>query len=79
MEESSKDAHKVARYIAEAHIIDLVKFVISADTKSLRERYEELENIFPNIHQRVPQHIIAAYLRISRVHLSRIKSMKVKQ
>jgi len=79
MEENSKDAHKVARYIAEAHIIDLVKFVISADTKSLRERYDELENIFPNIHQRVPQHIIAAYLRISRVHLSRIKSMKVKQ
>jgi len=79
MEENSKDAHKVARYIAEAHIIDLVKFVISADTKSLKERYEELENIFPNIHQRVPQHIIAAYLRISRVHLSRIKSMKVKQ
>jgi signal-transduction protein with cAMP-binding, CBS, and nucleotidyltransferase domain len=79
MEENSKDAHKVARYIAEAHIIDLVKFVISADTKSLKERYEELVNIFPNIHQRVPQHIIAAYLRISRVHLSRIKSMKVKQ
>ena len=53
--------------------------MISADTKSLRERYDELENIFPNIHQRVPQYIIAAYLRISRVHLSRIKSMKVKQ
>jgi signal-transduction protein with cAMP-binding, CBS, and nucleotidyltransferase domain len=79
MEKVCKDAHKVARYIAEAHIIDLVKFVISADTKSLKERYDELENIFPNIHQRVPQHIIAAYLRISRVHLSRIKSMKVKQ
>jgi len=79
MEKVCEDAHKVARYIAEAHIIDLVKFVISADTKSLRERYDELENIFPNIHQRVPQHIIAAYLRISRVHLSRIKSMKVKQ
>ena len=79
MEKVCKDAHKIARYIAEAHIIDLVKFVISADTKSLKERYDELENIFPNIHQRVPQHIIAAYLRISRVHLSRIKSMKVKQ
>ena len=79
MEKVCEDAHKVARYIAEAHIIDLVKFVISADTKSLKDRYEELENIFPNIHQRVPQHIIAAYLRISRVHLSRIKSMKVKQ
>jgi hypothetical protein len=52
--------------------------VISADTKSLMERYEDLENIFPNIHQRVPQHFIAAYLRISRVHLSRLKNMKMK-
>jgi CRP-like cAMP-binding protein len=78
MEKICEDAHKVARYIAEAHIIDLVKFVISADTKSLRERYDELENLFPNIHQRVPQHIIAAYLRISRVHLSRIKKSRVK-
>ena len=77
MEENSKDAQKVARYIAEAHIIDLVKFVISADTKSLMERYDELENLFPNINQRVPQHIIAAYLRISRVHLSRIKKSRI--
>jgi len=78
MEENSKDAQKVARYIAEVHIVDLVNFIISADTKSLIERYDDLEKLFPNIHQRVPQHIIAAYLRISRVHLSRIKKSRLK-
>lgn len=76
LEENSADAHKVARFIADAHIIDLVKFIISADTKSIAERYEALESQFPNIHQRIPQHIIAAYLRISRVHLSRIKKVR---
>ena len=79
MEESSKDAHKVARFIADAHIIDLVNFIISADTKSLVERYLELESQFPNIHQRVPQHIIASYLRISRVHLSRVKKAMIRR
>ncbi|MFM1929849.1 MAG: hypothetical protein RL387_1177 [Bacteroidota bacterium] len=79
MEQISKDAQKIARYIAESHIIDLVKFIISADTKTLLERYEELETLFPNIHQRVPQHIVAGYLRISRVHLSRIKKLRLKK
>lgn len=77
MEQNSKDAQKIARTIADSHIIDLVKFIISADTKTLLERYEELEILFPNIHQRVPQHIIAGYLRISRVHLSRIKKLRL--
>jgi hypothetical protein len=45
----------------------------------LLERYEELELLFPNIHQRVSQHIIAGYLRISRVHLSRIKKLRSKK
>ena len=79
MEQNSIDAQKIARSIADAHIIDLVKFIISADTKTLLDRYEELEVLFPNIHQRVPQHIIAGYLRISRVHLSRIKKSRLKK
>jgi CRP-like cAMP-binding protein len=77
MEDNSKNAQKIARHLAESHIIDLVKFIISADTKTLLERYEELEVLYPNIHQRVPQHIIAGYLRISRVHLTRIKKSQL--
>jgi CRP-like cAMP-binding protein len=76
METNSKDAHKVARHLAEGHTLDLVKFIISADTKTVIERYDELDLLFPNIHQRVPQHIIASYLRITPVHLSRIRKSR---
>jgi len=38
------------------------------------QRYQNLLNDRPHIVQRVPQHYIASYLGISRVHLSRIKS-----
>lgn len=73
MENQSKDAHKVARYLAEAHSMELVEFIIDNDTKSLLERYNNLESNFPNIHQRLPQHIIASYLRVTPVHLSNVK------
>lgn len=39
-----------------------------------QERYENLLTHQPYIVQRVPQHYIASYLGISRVHLSRIKN-----
>lgn len=73
MEEHSKEAHKVGRYLAETHIIELVDFIIDIDTMPVLERYNNLEKIFPNIHQRVPQHIIASYLRVTPVHLSNVK------
>lgn len=38
------------------------------------QRYLNLVNNRPHIIQRVPQHYIASYLGISKVHLSRIKS-----
>jgi len=53
MEIHSKDAHKVARFLAENHTLELVQFIISADTKTILERYNELDLLFPNIHQRV--------------------------
>ena len=73
MEEHSKEAHKVGRYLAEAHTLELVDFIIDIDTLPILERYNNLEKIFPNIHQRVAQHIIASYLRITPVHLSNVK------
>jgi CRP-like cAMP-binding protein len=73
MEENSKEAHKVGRYLAETHIIELVDFIIDIDTLPILERYNNLEKTFPNIHQRVAQHIIASYLRITPVHLSNVK------
>lgn len=43
------------------------------------ERYQNLLNERPHIIQRVPQHYIASYLGVSRVHLSRIKSAMLRK
>jgi len=76
MEENSKVAHMVGRFLAEAHAMELVDYIVDIDTKSLVERYDDLERMFPNIHQRVPQHMIASYLGITGVHLSNVKKSR---
>lgn len=78
MEANSPDAHKVARYLAESHILELVKFIKELDTKSILERYSDLEETYPGIHQRTTQQVIASYLRTTPVHLSRIKKSRNK-
>jgi len=59
--------------LAEAHILELVNILTSRDTKSVMERYNEIDKQFPNIHQRVPQNLIASFLGVSQEHLSRLK------
>ena len=76
MEEHSKVAHKVARFLAEEHTMELVNYILDIDTKSIIERYDDLEKYFPNIYQRVPQHMIASYLGITPVHLSNVKKSR---
>jgi len=76
IEENSSQSQKVARHLAESHVLGLVDFIIDVDTKSLLDRYNNLDNLFPNIHQRVPQHIIASYLGTTPVHLSRLKNAR---
>ena len=78
MELHSKDAQKIASHLAENHSIELVQFIISADTKTLIDRYNNLEKLFPNIHQRVPQHMIASYLGITPEYLSNVKKSRKK-
>lgn len=52
------------------YIHEFVSFI--RDTP--QQRYQNLLKERPHIIQRVPQHYIASYLGITRVHLSRIKS-----
>jgi CRP-like cAMP-binding protein len=51
---------RLGRYMAEAHV----------------ERLENIDKNFPNIHQRVPQYMIASYLGITPVHLSNLKKKR---
>jgi CRP-like cAMP-binding protein len=43
------------------------------------EKYQAFVNSFPNILQRVPLHMVASYLGVSRETLSRIRHAQVKQ
>ena len=64
---------RLGRLLSEAHIIEMLNYIINRDSKSIIERYELLEIEYPNIHQRVPQRMIASYLCITPVHLSNLK------
>ncbi|MEL6673012.1 MAG: Crp/Fnr family transcriptional regulator [Bacteroidota bacterium] len=70
---SLQDGDRMGRLIAEFYFIYLDKRIQGLYGKSPKERYDEIGQIFPNIHARVPQHMIASYIGISPVHLSRLK------
>jgi CRP-like cAMP-binding protein len=62
--------------LAEAHILELVNLLTDKDTKSVTERYINIDSQFPDIHQRVAQNLIANFLGVSQEHLSRLKKSK---
>ena len=68
-----QEGEKLGRLIAEYYFVYLDTRIQHMYTLSPLERYELMSAIFPNIHNRVPQHMIASYLGISPIHLSRIK------
>ncbi len=63
----------IIKMMAERQIHYMNEFV-SFIRDTPEQRYLNLLHKKPHIIQRVPQHYIASYLGISRVHLSRIKS-----
>jgi CRP-like cAMP-binding protein len=67
---------RLGRYMAEAHVVQMIQYVIQRDTMSILERLENIDKNFPNIHQRVPQYMIASYLGITPVHLSNLKKKR---
>jgi hypothetical protein len=55
------------------------KQMLSYMRDSPQKRYEEILIDRPDIIMRVPQHYIASYLVITKVHLSRIKAKIAKK
>jgi CRP-like cAMP-binding protein len=80
MEELSQEpdfAQMILQMTARRQMHYINEFVsIIRDTPE--QRYQRLLSERPHIIQRVPQHYIASYLGVSKVHLSRIKSKLVK-
>jgi len=74
--EHIKSGERLGRLMAESHIVQMLNYIIERDSKSIIERYENLEVEYPNIQNRVPQRLIASYLSITPVHLSNLKKSR---
>ncbi|MCE2893674.1 MAG: Crp/Fnr family transcriptional regulator [Flammeovirgaceae bacterium] len=68
-----KEGDKLGRLIAEFYFIYQDNRIKNLYARSAKERYDTITEVFPNIHHRVPQRMIASYLGITPVHLSRLK------
>lgn len=67
------EGQKMGRLIAEFYFIYQDDRIKNMFARTPKQRYDSITEVFPNIHNRVPQHMIASYLGITSVHLSRLK------
>jgi CRP-like cAMP-binding protein len=65
---------RLGHLIAEFYFIYQDERINNIYSRTPKERYDNIVDVFPNIHNRVPQHMIASYLGITPVHLSRLKN-----
>lgn len=70
---------RLGRLIAEFYFIYQDNRVKNLYARTPKERYDGIADVFPNIHNRAPQHMIASYLGITPVHLSRLKGAAMKK
>jgi len=67
---------RLGRLIAEFYFIYQDHRVANMYARTPKERYDMITDVFPDIHNRAPQHMIASYLGITPVHLSRLKKSR---
>jgi CRP-like cAMP-binding protein len=70
------EGQKMGRLIAEFYFMYQDDRIKNMYARTPKERYDSITDVFPNIHNRVPQHMIASYLGVTPVHLSRLKNPK---
>jgi CRP-like cAMP-binding protein len=70
------EGQKMGRLIAEYYFIYQDDRIKNLYIRTPKQRYDSITSVFPNIHNRVPQHMIASYLGITPIHLSRLKKEK---
>jgi len=74
-----KEGQKLGRLIAEYYFIYQDNRIKNLFIRTPKQRYDSITEVFPNIHNRVPQHMIASYLGITPIHLSRLKNSKIEK
>jgi CRP-like cAMP-binding protein len=62
------------RIIIQNHLVATQRRLLQSLAESAEEKYIRFTNTFPECVQRVPQHMIASYLGISRETVSRIRN-----
>ena len=67
------EGDKLGRLIAEFYFIYQDNKIRNQYIRSPKQRYDTITEVFPDIHNRAPQHMIASYLGITPIHLSRLK------
>jgi CRP-like cAMP-binding protein len=67
------EGQKMGRLVAEYYFIYQDDRIKNMYVRTPKQRYDSITDVFPNIHNRVPQHMIASYLGITPIHLSRLK------
>jgi CRP-like cAMP-binding protein len=72
-----QEGQKMGRLIAEYYFIYNDNRIKNTYSRTPKQRYDSITEVFPNIHNRVPQHMIASYLGITSVHLSRLKKAEI--
>jgi CRP-like cAMP-binding protein len=75
---NSADWERVGRVIAERTLVDREKREAQLLTLSGTERYQSFRRDFPGLCDRLPQYLIASYLGLTPVALSRIKRKRAK-
>jgi CRP-like cAMP-binding protein len=73
LRKQSPKYHEFAFQATSEAYIQLEKRVTSTISLSLEERYKELTAHYPDIIQRVPQHMIASYMGLNPETLSRVR------
>ncbi len=72
-----KEGQKLGRLIAEFYFIYQDNRIINQYARTPKQRYDAITDVFPDIHNRVPQYMISSYLGISPIHLSRLKKAEI--
>ncbi len=65
------------RKMAESSVAAMQRRLISNLTKTAEQRYEEFEQKYPSIAQRVPQYALASFLGMTTQYMSKLRNIRV--